>query len=352
MTRDSSPNQHRRRPAGRREPEPVAPQPPAEAAPAPTPPPAPRPLPAAAAPTPRAPTDFDGLRAIGEMDPAEVRAMMDAFSSGPARPAFQAGQRVRARVSSVGSAVIFCDVGGKADAVLDRLEVTSQVAEGDVIDAFVHGTDGGEIRLTLQPSGSAVREMLQEAMSARITVDGRVNGVAEAGWDVALADGVRAFCPASHTGAPEPADPAHVGRTLPFHVHDMRGRDVVVSRKHIVEAEQRATEQGRLGELRVGTVVDGVVVSLRDFGAFVKLSNGAEGMVHLSNLSEQRVKHPSEVVKEGDSVRVRVLAIDNERRRLDLGLRQAVEISAGSAQAAAGFNPFAALLKDVRVKRA
>ncbi len=299
---------------------------------------------------PRAVTDFEGLRAIGEMDPAEVRAMMDAFVKAPARSNLKAGQRVRARVSSVGSMVIFCDVGAKADATIDRLEVTAAIAAGDVVDAFVLSTDGGEIRLTLKPSGSAVREMLEEAMNAKITVDGKVAGTAEAGWDITLADGVRAFCPASHSGVPDVADAGHVGRSLSFHVHDLRGRDVVVSRKLIVEAESRAADTARLGELREGSVHDATVVSLREFGAFVKLANGAEGLVHLSNLADRRVKHPSEVVKEGDAVRVRVLAIDSARRRLDLGMKQAVEISAGRSEGA-GFNPFAALLKDVRVKR-
>ncbi len=347
MSRDPSANPTRRQKGGRRTPAPEEPvvevteAPRASTSPAITPPPA---------ISPRAVTDFDGLRAIGEMDPAEVRAMMDAFTKTPARSNLRAGQRVRARVSSVGSMVIFCDLGGKADATLDRLEVTAGINAGDTIDAFVLSTDGGEIRLTLKPSGSAVREMLEEAMNAKIAVDGKVASAGEAGWDVTLADGLRAFCPASHCGVPDVADAAHVGRSLPFHVHDLRGRDVVVSRKQIVEAESRAADSARLGELREGSVHDATVVSLREFGAFVKLANGAEGLVHLSNLADRRVKHPSEVVKEGDAVRVRVLAIDSARRRLDLGIKQAVEISAGRNDSA-GFNPFASLLKDVRVKR-
>lgn len=347
MSRDPSANPTRRQKGGRRAPAPEEPV--AEPTEAPRAITSPAITPAPAIP-PRAVTDFDGLRAIGEMDPAEVRAMMDAFTRTPARSNLRAGQRVRARVSSVGSMVIFCDLGGKSDATLDRLEVTAGINAGDTIDAFVLSTEGGEIRLTLKPSGSAVREMLEEAMNAKIAVDGKVAGAGEAGWDVTLADGVRAFCPASHCGVPDVADPSHVGRSLPFHVHDLRGRDVVVSRKQIVEAESRAADSARLGELREGSVHDATVVSLREFGAFVKLANGAEGLVHLSNLADRRVKHPSEVVKEGDAVRVRVLAIDSARRRLDLGIKQAVEISAGRNDSA-GFNPFASLLKDVRVKR-
>ncbi|MBM4390452.1 MAG: S1 RNA-binding domain-containing protein [Deltaproteobacteria bacterium] len=348
MSRDPSASPIRRQKGGRRAAPPESPA--VDAAEVPRAIASPTVTPAAPVAAPRELTDFEGLRAIGEMDPAEVRAMMDAFTRSPARGDLRAGQRVRARVSNVGSMVIFCDVGGKADATLDRIEVTASITAGDTIDAFVLSTDGGELRLTLKPSGSAVREMLEEAMNAKIAVDGKVAAAGEAGWDVTLADGVRAFCPGSHCGVPDVADGAHLGRVLAFHVYDLRGRDVVVSRKQIVEAESRAADSARLGELREGSVHDATVVSLREFGAFVKLANGAEGLVHLSNLADRRVKHPSEVVKEGDAVRVRVLAIDTARRRLDLGIKQAVEISAGRNDSA-GFNQFAALLKDVRVRR-
>jgi ribosomal protein S1 len=78
-----------------------------------------------------------------------------------------------------------------------------------------------------------------------------------------------------------------------------------------------------------------------------------EGMVHISNLAESRPKHPSEVLKEGDAVRVRVLGIDRARRRIDLGIRQAVEMAAGAkgAAPARGFDLFAGLLKDVKVRK-
>ena len=308
---------------------------------------------AAAAPAPREVTDFDGLRAIGEMDRDAVRAMMDEFVGSPRGPGLRAGQRIRGRITSVGQASVFIDVGGKSDAAIDRLEL-GDVRVGEVLDAFVLSTEG-EIRLTVTPSGSAVREMLQEALSAKLAVDGRISAVAAAGWQVQLADGVRAFCPASHTGAPEVAEPALVGRTLPFHIHDLRGRDVVVSRRAIVESEERAAEAGRIGALQVNDVVEGTVASVQDFGAFVKLPNGVQGLVHISNLADRRVKHPSEVVKEGDVVKVRVLGIDPARRRVDLGMKQAGEMSAappaGSGPVNPGFGVFASLLRDVKVRK-
>lgn len=300
-------------------------------------------------------TDFDGLRAIAELDPAVVRAMMDSVGAGGVRPTFRVGQRVRGRVTSIGQQNVFLDVGGKADAALDRLEF-GEIALGEIVDAFVVSTDG-ELRLTRTPSGSAAREMLVAAGEAKLPVDGKIVAVGEAGWQVMLTDGIKAFCPASHTGAAEVADETQVGQTLKFLVHDLRGRDVVVSRRSLIQAEDRAVASQRMGTLSVNDVLEGTVSQVRDFGAFVKLPNALEGLVHISNLADRRVNHPSEVVKEGDLVKVRVLGIDVERRRIDLGIRQAIEMSAApaarpsAAPVARGFGQLAALLKDVKVRK-
>ena len=308
-----------------------------------------------AAPSAREVTDFDGLRAIAELDPAAVRAMMDSVGSGGVRPTFREGQRVRGRVTSIGQQNVFLDVGGKADAALDRLEF-GEIALGEVVDAFVVSTDG-ELRLTRSPSGSAAREMLVEAGKAKLPVNGKIFSVGEAGWQVMLADGIKAFCPASHTGAAEVTDETHVGQSLTFLIHDLRGRDVVVSRRALVQAEDRAVASQRMGTLSVNDVLEGTVSQVRDFGAFVKLPNALEGLVHISNVADRRVNHPSEVVKEGDVVKVRVLGIDLERRRIDLGIRQAVELSASpasrpsAAPVVRGFGQLAALLKDVKVRK-
>lgn len=313
---------------------------------------------APAAPAPRDPTDFDGLRAIGDMDPAEVHAMMDAFPSSSTRGRFKAGQRIRGRVTSIGDQHVFLDVGGKADAALDRLEF-GDVQLGDTVDAFVASTDG-ELRLTRAPSGSAAREMFAEAQTAKLPIEGKIVAVADSGWQITLADGIKAFCPASHTGANDVADVAHIGTSMPFLIHDLRGRDVVLSRRALVEADERAVATERLGSINVNDVVEGTVTKVMDFGAFVKLPTGVEGMVHISNMADRRIAHPSEVVKEGDVVKVRVLAIDVARRRVDLGMRQAIEMSAApaprqgrepSAPVIRGFGQFAALLKDVKVKK-
>lgn len=312
--------------------------------------------PAVLPPAPREPTDFAGLQAIADLDRSEIRAAMDAAMGASNGRSFKAGQRVIGHISTLSMQNVFVDIGGKSDAVIDRLEL-GNVHVGDRLDAFVASTDGGEIRLTRTPSGSAAREMLQEAMASKLELEGKVSVAADSGWQVALTDGLRGFCPASHTSVSEVADQEHVGKSYQFHIQELRGADVVLTRRAIVDAQEREAEAERMGAVREGDVFDAVVVSLRDFGAFVKLSNGVEGMVHVSNIAAARPKHPSEVLKEGDAVRVRVLGIDRERRRVDLGIRQAVEMAATSQTGprspapSRGFNVFAGLLGDVKVRK-
>lgn len=325
---------------------------PAEPVPAAEPPP-----PSVVAPPPeaRVPTDFDALRAIGEMDRAEVAAMLDAFSVGARAPALRQGQRIRARVSRLGAATAFLDVGGKADGVIDRLDLGEGVNVGDTVDVFVLSTRDGEVRLTRTPSGEGAREMLREAKDAGMTVSGRVVSANEHGVQVELGDGVRAFCPLAQLSRLTVEDAGEwVGRSVAFRVLDVRGRDVLVSHKSVEDEEAKDAAAQRLAALREGDVYDGEVTRIAEFGAFVKIPGEIEGLVHVSNIRRERTNHPSEVLKEGQAVRVRVLAVDAARQRLNLGIKQAEDAPTRAETApttSRGFDVFAGLLRDVKVRR-
>lgn len=298
-----------------------------EAAAEPGPEPAVAAAPPAVAPAPSrasTQTDWAALEAVASMDRAEVDSLMAEYAPKKGGGALRAGQKVSARVSRVTATTVFFDVGGKADAAMDRAEFGEPVQPGDRFDLYVRSTRDGELRLTRSLSGDATRELLAEARAQGIPVQGRVTGRNEGGYEVQLSGGVRAFCPTGqiHTVVGDDLD-AWVGRSLTFRVIELRGRDAIVSHRAIVEAEARAAHGRLLAEMKVGTVADGVVSRLADFGAFVRLENGLEGLVRLPNLARVRPNHPGAVVKEGQAVKVRVLEVDTARGRLDLGIRQA-----------------------------
>ena len=152
---------------------------------------------------------------------------------------------------------------------------------------------------------------------------GVINGRVKGGFTVEL-DNVRAFLPGSLVDVRPVRDPSYLeGKELEFKVIklDQRRNNVVVSRRAVVEQEYSAERSALLDNLKEGDVVKGAVKNLTDYGAFVDLG-GIDGLLHITDMAWKRVKHPSEVVKVGDEINVRILKFDRERQRVSLGIKQ------------------------------
>jgi len=153
--------------------------------------------------------------------------------------------------------------------------------------------------------------MLRDAHQDRIPVEGRVAAVRKGGFEVDLS-GLRAFCPISQIDLAFCEKPEeHVGKRYLFRILEIkdRGKDIVVSRRALLQEEQEKKLKETMASLQPGVDVAGRVTKLVDFGAFVDLG-GVEGMVHVSEISHQRIGHPSEVLQSGQDVRVKVLKIE------------------------------------------
>ncbi len=319
----------------------------------------------APAPTDSGPRlDLGGLQHAADVGADELAALMRDYLPGRGARLPSAGERVSGRVSRINADTVFVDIGNKADAAIERIELPSDIALGDTVEAWVKGTSHGEVLLTRTLGGDGARAHLEDARESRMPIEGTVLAANTGGLEVQLGGGVKAFCPLSHAGTPGTDPESLVGRTLRFLVLELRGRDTVVSRRALAEEEARTERAEALAKVAEGEVHDGVVVSVRDFGAFVRLANGAEGLVRLPNLSRRRVAHPSEVVQDGLAVRVKVLAIDAARQRLDLGVRQAEEFGGNDVPARASaaqdtswrsgdasFGSFGSLLDGLDVRR-
>ncbi|MDP2305317.1 MAG: S1 RNA-binding domain-containing protein [Pseudomonadota bacterium] len=316
-----------------------------------------------APPSPRPATDLDGLRSIADMDPAEVAAMMAAFA--PARPTgpLRQGQRIRGAISRLTPTLAFVSVGAKADASIDRAELKPDVAMGDLLDAYIVSMKDGDIRLSRSLGGDSTSALLDEAIESKIPVQGKVLSRNEAGFLVLLSGDVKAFCPNSQIDHQPEADlDAYIGRSLAFRVLDVRGREAKVSHRAVAEIEARAAADIAITTVVEGEVYDGVVTGIREFGAFVRITSGVEGLVRLPNLSKKRVESAASAVTEGQAVRVRVLQVDLARKRVDLGIRQVEENDTPMAAdnqprrqesltTGGTFGTLGALLQDVRVPK-
>ena len=258
------------------------------------------------------------------------------LAASEAQPAQQlsAGKVVRGRVIAVGTGSAFVEIGGKGEAIIDVAEFRDPdsgeilLAVGDQIEATVvdDGRTSGSVVLkrTLGRGGHVPGE-LEQALAHGIAVEGVVTGENKGGFDVQIG-AVRAFCPGSQIDRRRGDAAGYVGQRLRFRVTKIEsgGRNIVVSRRALLEEEAAQQAAETWERVQVGAILQGRVSSVQEFGAFVDLGE-VEGLIHVSELGHSRVSHPSEVLKPGQLVEVKVLKVEpgesGGRARIGLSMR-------------------------------
>ena len=246
------------------------------------------------------------------------------------------GQTVEGRIVAIGPEVAFVDVGGKGEATIDVAELKDEegdieVAVGDRVTAVVVSTAGG-LQLSMKLArGAATARQLEDAFHSGLPVEGKIEKEVKGGYEVRIAR-QRAFCPFSQIdiGRTEPS--AHIGKVYAFRIIEYKegGKNLIVSRRALLEEEQRANAAEVRKSIVAGAVMKGRVVSVREFGAFVDLGGGIQGLLHVSEMGWSRVSDPSQLVKPGDEITVKVLRVDGDtankdKQKIALGLKQLVE---------------------------
>ena len=253
------------------------------------------------------------------------------FEQSLANQRIRPGMILTGLVIDVGSDMVVVNVGLKSEAVFPIEQFKNELGEVEVVagdsvevalDSVEDGT--GETRLSREKAKRArTWTRLEEAFNGSEIVGGVITGRVKGGFTVEI-DNVRAFLPGSLVDVRPVRDTAYLeGKPLEFKVIklDQKRNNVVVSRRAVVEQEFSAERSALMDNLQEGAVVKGAVKNLTDYGAFVDLG-GIDGLLHITDMAWKRVKHPSEVVKVGDEVEVRILKFDRERSRVSLGLKQ------------------------------
>jgi len=245
---------------------------------------------------------------------------------------FDRGQTIEGTIVAIGPKVAFVDVGGKGEAEIDVAELKDadgdlEVSVGDRIQAMVVSTSGGIVLSRKGVRNAATQRQLEDAYQAGLAVEGKVVQEVKGGYEVRIAR-ERAFCPLSQIDLARTADTAvHVGQVYAFRIIEYKdgGKDLVVSRRKHLEQQQRESAAGVRKSIVPGAVIAGRVVSVPDFGAFVDLGGGIQGLLHVSEMSWSRVSNPNEVVAPGDQITVKVLRVDEATRKISLGLKQLLD---------------------------
>jgi small subunit ribosomal protein S1 len=261
------------------------------------------------------------------LEMAQVESLMESME---AAPTLTVGEIVQGHVLNVTGEEVVVDLGLKCEAVIPRIEFTSEDGE---INVEAGQTVGVMVEKFDELTGTAVvsrRRAVQEELWEEIErafyeekpIRGRVVQRVKGGLEVNI--GVHAFMPASQADLkPHPTLDEWIGQEIECKVIKLnRKRDnVVVSRRKALEEESNQRKAMLLDHLVEGAVLTGRVKNLTDYGAFVDLG-GIDGLLHMTDLSWTRVAHPSEVVQAGQEVEVKVLKFDRQKERVSLGMKQ------------------------------
>ena len=221
--------------------------------------------------------------------------------------------------------------GLKSEGVIPRVQFLDDNGEfhleiGDEVYVALEAIEdgNGETRLSREKARRAETwKALEGSFENSEVVRGAINGKVKGGFTVDI-QGIRAFLPGSLVDVRPVRDTAHLeGQTLDFKVIklDQKRNNIVVSRRAVLEQANSAERESLLANLQEGATLKGVVKNLTDYGAFVDLG-GVDGLLHITDMAWRRIKHPSEVVKVGDEIDVKVLKFDRETNRVSLGLKQ------------------------------
>jgi small subunit ribosomal protein S1 len=242
---------------------------------------------------------------------------------------FARGQTIEGTIVAFGAEVAFVSIGGKSEAQIALAELKDaegdiEVSVGDRIQAVIVSTSGDIMLSRKGVRDAATQRDLENAYQAGLAVEGKVENVNKGGYEVRIAR-ERAFCPLSQIDIVRTADPAvHVGKTYTFRIIEYKdsGKSIVLSRRKQLEQEQRASADAVRAAIVPGAILPGRVTSVLDFGAFVDLGGGIQGLLHVSEMSWSRAATPGAIVAAGDHITVKVLRVDDGTGKISLGLKQ------------------------------
>jgi small subunit ribosomal protein S1 len=255
----------------------------------------------------------------------EFRALLDESYQ---HRKFEEGEIVRGTVARITFDAVIVDIGFKSEGVVPTSEFTGldQVKIGDVLDLLLEQVENEDGQMVLSKSKAdfiRVWDKVKASVDGETQVEGKVVKRIKGGLIVDLM-GVDAFLPGSQIGLrPLETVDSLIGQAVPLKVIKInkKKRNIIVSRRAVLDAERDKMRTAILAEIDKGQLREGIVKNITDFGVFVDLG-GLDGLLHITDMSWGRINHPSEVVKIGQLLKVKILEYDRVKSRVSLGLKQ------------------------------
>lgn len=262
-------------------------------------------------------SDTDNIKNTVDAEKEESFAdLFEAYSQGMNQD-IQVGDKIKGPVIAIGQDTVFVDTGSKIDGAVDKSELLDDKGlmtcdTGDILELYAVAVNENEIRLSRALSGIGGLNMLQDAFNESLPVEGKVIGPCKGGFHVTIMQR-RAFCPISQMDLAYVETPEdYTGATFHFLItrFEENGRNIVVSRRKLLTIELEKVRAKFYETLSVDDIYEGTVTRLMPYGAFVALSEGVEGMVHISEISWSRLETPEQALTIHDTVQVKVISVE------------------------------------------
>ncbi len=260
-----------------------------------------------------------------------MEKLMDMYDESFKR--FQEGEVVSGRVISIDKDYVLVDIGYKSEGQIKIQEFKDETGKiiiqpGDTVEVMVEWWDDEEERVVLSKEKAEkvkVWDDIKKAHDSDGTIEGVILSRVKGGFSVDI--GVQAFLPGSQADLrPIRNLDELVGKTFPFKIlkYNRKRSNVVLSRRAILEHDRDSKRTATLSSIHEGKVSEGFVKNITEYGVFVDLG-GVDGLLHITDISWGRIKHPADMFAVGDKIKVKVLSIDKEKERVSLGMKQLVE---------------------------
>lgn len=238
------------------------------------------------------------------------------------------GQQIETSIVAISNDCVFLDLSAKSEGIADIADFKDKdgnltVKEGDKVKVYFTGNIHGEMRFTAKIAGDkADNSMIENAFQNQIPVEGHVEKEIKGGFEVKIGQ-ARAFCPYSQMGFRNREEPAfYVGRTLPFIITEYKneGRNILVSNRMMGERDYNEKLEKLAQEITVGSVVEGTVESVQNFGAFVTV-NGFRALLPVSEIQFDRVDDIFAIISEGQKIKAKVIRADWKNEKVSVSVK-------------------------------
>ena len=260
-----------------------------------------------------------------EQERNEFLKAVEEFGEGDNNNSYKVGNIVKGKIEKFDDSDVFINLNYKVEGKINRSEFEREPYIGKELEALIDSVDNDNGYFILSKAKLDKRRaqfVIEDAIKNNKSVKGIVKEVIKGGFNISIM-GYQAFCPFSQIEINKGIkDEEHIGKEYDFRIIKKKGKDIVVSRRAYQEEKQNSNIETFLNNLKEGDIINGKVKNIERYGAFIGITEGLDGFLYRENMSWAKIINPKDIITRGEERAFKVLSIDREKHRVDLGLKQ------------------------------